>query len=275
MHEPFSEQALILIATTGIILVLIILVVAALLIQHKRTFAHRQQLADIQNRYEKTILETELKIQAETLKAISRNLHDNIGSNISTAMLLLYKDENMGQHEFEPNRKEAISMLDKIVDDLKNIARSLNPAYLTEIGLSEAIRLRVQQLQKTKKYSIDFDLNDSPATLDTEKQLILFYIFQEAVNNISTHAKATGMRIHLQYGADTLVMEIHDNGRGIAQNNKHNNSKGSGLLSMKRHAEMIGATLVIESAAEQGTGITVTVPQPYQPTDTSKNNSPL
>ncbi len=272
MHEPFSEQALILIASTGIILVLIILVVAALLIQHKRKFKHRQQLADIKNRYEKTLLETELKIQGETLKAVSRNLHDNIGSNISTAMLLLYKDENMGQQEFEPNRQEAISMLDKIVDDLKNIARSLNPAYLTEIGLTEAIRQRVQQLEKTKKYAIDFVLNETPATLDTEKQLILFYIFQEAVNNISTHAKATGMGIRLHYDPDTLVMQIKDNGRGIGQNKEHNHNKGSGLMSMKRHAEMIGATLVIESTVQQGTGITVTLPQPYQPTDTSKNN---
>jgi len=266
MHETFSEQELILIASTAIILVLIILVVAALLIQHKRKFTHRQQLTDIKNRYEKTLLETELKIQGETLKAISRNLHDNIGSNISTAMLLLYKDEHMDQREFEPNRKEAISMLDKIVDDLKNIARSLNPAYLTEIGLSEAIRMRVQQLEKTKKYTIKFELNETPATLDTEKQLILFYIFQEAVNNISTHAKATGMSIRLQYAADRVTMQIKDNGRGIgaAQNMVSNNSRGSGLMNMKRHAEMIGATLVIESANEQGTGIMITVPQPYQ-----------
>ena len=266
MHEPFSEQELILFASTAIILVLIILVVAAVLIQHKRKFRHRQQLTDIKNQYEKTLLETELKIQGETLKAISRNLHDNIGSNISTAMLLLYKDDHMDQQEFEPNRKEAISMLDRIVDDLKNIARSLNPAYLTEIGLSEAIRLRVQQLEKTKKYAILFSLNEAPKTLDTEKQLILFYIFQEAINNISTHAKATSMSIGLQYEADRLTMQIKDNGKGIAhtQNKENNNSRGSGLMNMKRHAEMIQGKLVIESTDDHGTGIMITVPNPYR-----------
>lgn len=263
MHEPFSEQELILFASTAIILVLIVLVVAAVLIQHKRKFRHRQQLADIKNQYEKTLLETELKIQNETLKAISRNLHDNIGSNISTAMLLLYKDENMQQHEFEPNRREAISMLDRIVDDLKHIARSLNPAYLTEIGLSEAIRMRVQQLEKTKKYQIDCTLNEAPHPPDTEKQLILFYIFQEAINNISTHAKATTMRILLQYETDRVVLQIKDNGRGIADT-QTNSNRGSGLMNMKRHAAMIGAKLVIDSAGDSGTDIRITVPGPYK-----------
>ena len=265
MHESFSEQELILIASTAIILVLIILVVAALLIQHKRKFRHRQQLVEIQNQYEKTLLETELKIQGETLKAISRNLHDNIGSNISTAMLLLYKDEAMDQSEFEPNRKEAISMLDRIVDDLKNIARSLNPAYLTELGLGEAIRQRVQQLEKTRKYEIEFYLNEAPQALDTEKQLILFYIFQEAINNISTHARATSVVIRLHYDADRLTMDIQDNGKGITNtlNKETNNSRGSGLINMKHHAEMINAKLVIESTGSGGTGIMLTVPQPY------------
>ncbi|MEO5592497.1 MAG: ATP-binding protein [Chitinophagaceae bacterium] len=271
MHEPFSEQELILIASTAIILVLIILVVAALLIQHKRKFRHRQQLTEIKSHYEKTLLETELKIQGETLKAISRNLHDNIGSNISTAMLLLYKDETIDQAEFEPNRKEALIMLGKIVDDLKNIARSLNPAYLTEIGLSEAIRQRVQQLEKTKKYEIEFYLNEAPQALNTEKQLILFYIFQEAVNNIATHARATSMTIHLHYDVNRLTLNIKDNGKGITNtlNKKTNNNPGSGLMNMKHHAEMINAELIIESTADVGTGIMLTLPAPYSQNGTN------
>jgi len=149
MYAAITEQQLILIASTAIIILLIILFVAALLIQRKRKFMHSRQLSDLRNKYEMTILQTELKIQEETFKAISQNLHDNIGSNISTAMLLLYEDKTLSTSELNSNRQEAMAMLDRIVDDLKNIARSLNPAYLEEHGLKEAIQLRVQQLQKT------------------------------------------------------------------------------------------------------------------------------
>src|SRR5690242_11131501 len=136
------------------------------LIQNKRKYQHRQQLSDMQAYYEKTLFQTELKILEDTFSAISQNLHDNIGSNISTAILLLYKDENMSASEQEVNRKEALSILDKIVDDLKYLARSLNPDYLYKIGLSEAIQQRIEQLAKTKKYELKLSLNESPRQLD-------------------------------------------------------------------------------------------------------------
>ena len=265
MHEPFSEQELILFASTGIILVLIILVVAAVLIQHKRKFRHRQRLAEVKNQYEKTILETELKIKNDTLKAVSRNLHDNIGSNISTAMLLLYTDEQMAAAERETNRREALHMLDGIVDDLKHLARSLSPAYLSDIGLTEAIRQRIQQLEKTKKYQLNCHLQEAPSPLDPEKQLILYYIFQEAINNINTHAMANSIEVTLRYEKDELLLLVKDNGIGITTADAAHPARGSGLTSMSRQAAMIQASLQIDSHQQEGTSIRLRLPHPYIP----------
>jgi len=92
MQENSNEVILTLILSTALIVLLGIVIVFALLIQHKRRFLHKQQLAEIKSQYEKTILQTELKILEDTYKSISQNLHDNVGSNISTAMLLLYKE---------------------------------------------------------------------------------------------------------------------------------------------------------------------------------------
>lgn len=266
MHEAYNEAELILIISTAIILLLIIVVVAALFIQQKRKFRYRQQLSEIQGKYEKTLLETELKIQEQTFKAISQNLHDNIGSNISTAMLLLYKDATMTEPEIETNRKEAIIILDKIVDELKHIARSLNLDYLNEIGLNEAIRQRIQQLEKAKKHEITFSMNEAPQKLNLQKQVILFYIFQEAINNISTHANAKKIIVTLSYGQDGLSLHIKDDGTGIEGNDaiKKPTGKGSGLLNMKNHAAMIDAQLSIKSENKKGTEIILTVPNPYQ-----------
>jgi two-component system, NarL family, sensor kinase len=265
MHTISNEAQLILIASTTLILLLGTVVVAALLIQQKRKFRYRQQLADMQALYEKTLLQTELKIQEDTFKAISQNLHDNIGSNISTAMLLLYKDEAMTASETEINRKEAISILDNVVDDLKHIARSLNLDYLNEIGLGEAVRQRLQQLEKTKKYEIAFSLNGVPRGLDLKKQVILFYIFQEAVNNINSHAHAKKITVSINYQSDSLSLYIKDDGIGIAENQAATklNEKGSGLLNMKNHTGMIDGKLTIKSENGKGTAIILNVPHPY------------
>ena len=265
MHTNSEEVILILIISTALILLLVTVVVVALLIQNKRKYKHRQQLSEMQGHFEKTLLQTELKILEEAFSAISQNLHDNVGSNISTAMLLLYRDENMNASEQEENRKEALAMLDKIVDDLKNIARSLNPDYLFKIGLSEAIQQRIEQLTKTKKYELELLLNETPQQLDRKKQVILFYIFQEALNNINKHAQAKKISVRLQYETDNLLLQITDDGKGmgITQNKESDTIKGAGLMNMKNHAEMIGANLSIISDIGIGTEVKITVPNPY------------
>jgi two-component system, NarL family, sensor kinase len=264
MYESQGEVVLILITSTVLILLLATIVVVALLIQNKRKYKHRQQLSEIKIQHEKILLETKLKILEDTFKAISQNLHDNVGSNISTAMLLLYKDGHIDMTEQDQNRKEAINILDKVVDDLKNIAHSLNPDYLDEIGLSEAIKQRVDQLKKTRRYKIALKCNDAPQRLNRQKQLILFYVFQEAMNNINNHAAAKNVDVILDYDPSRLVMRINDDGKGMdVQQVTGRRSKGTGLLNMKSHAVMIEAALDIKSATGAGTQIVLSVPDPY------------
>lgn len=255
---------IILIASTALVLLLGTIVVT-LLIQKKRKYHYQRQLSNIKVHYEKTILQTRLKILEETFRAISENLHDNVGSNISTAMLLLYKDENFTELETEMNRKEALAILDKVVDDLKNIAHSLNPDYLDVIGLNEAVKQRVEQLERTKKYKIDLQLNIAPFRLNKQKQLVLFYIFQEAINNINSHAEADKIEVALQYEKNQIEFCIKDNGKGmdLQYNEIEKKVKGAGLMNMKNHAEMIDAKLEISSKEGEGTRITVFVPDPY------------
>jgi len=265
MHENQNEVILIIIISTALILLLGSIVVAGLLIQQKRKHRHQQQLLEINNRYEKSLLESQLKIQEEIFQAISQNLHDNIGSNISTIMLLLYKDEQMQPEELESNRKEALAMLSRTVDDLKDIARSLNAGYLEDIGLSEAIRHRIEQLKRSKKFEIDLHINDISKRLDRQKQLMLLYIFQEAITNITNHAQAKKFRVSLNYETEKLIMRVKDYGTGMANTEpEKNDHKGSGLINMKNHAVMIGGVLDILSERDSGTEIIVTVPNPYQ-----------
>lgn len=264
MYESQNEVVLIIIISTALILILGIIVVTGLFIQQKRNHRHQQQLLEINSRYEKSLLESRLKIQEETFRAISENLHDNVGSNISTAMLLLYKDQHTGSEEEETNRKDALSMLGVIVDDLKDISRSLNSGYLEEIGLNEAVRHRMALLERLKKYEIELYLDDMPRRLDRQKQLFLFYIFQEAINNINKHARAKKISVNLNYDIDKMIMQIRDDGAGLASV-QHGElyEKGSGLINMKNHAGIMGAVLDIQSEKDRGTGIIVTIPDPY------------
>lgn len=264
MHETYNEVVLILIISTAIILLLGGILLTGLLIQQKRKHRHQHQLLEMNNQYEKSLLESRLKIQEETSRAISENLHDHIGSDISTAMLLLYKDEQVNKEEEDANRKEALSMLSVIVDDLKDISRSLNSGYLEEIGLNEAVRHRMALLERSKKYEIELWLDDMPSRLNRQKQLFVFYIFQEAINNINKHAQAKKIVVKLVYDNDKMIMQIKDDGAGIAHvQHGEMYEKGSGLINMKNHAGIMGAVLDIQSEKDRGTSIMITIPDPY------------
>ncbi|HET9278976.1 MAG TPA: ATP-binding protein [Flavitalea sp.] len=265
MDETQKEVVLIIVISTALILLLCGIVVTGLLIQQKRKLRHQKQLLEMNNIYEKSLLESQLRIQEETFQAISQNLHDNIGSNISTAMLLLYKDEQSSDQEMEDNRREALGMLDRIVDDLRNLARSLNAGFLDDIGLNEAIRSRVQQLERSKKFSIKLSIDEIPQQIDRHKQVMLFYIFQESINNITKHSHAKVITIDLRYEKEKMIMQIKDDGEGMAHVEPRNiNHKGSGLINIKNHATLMGATLEIHSERGNGTEIIVTLPDPYQ-----------
>jgi signal transduction histidine kinase len=90
---------------------------------------------------------------------------------------------------------------------------------------------------------------------------MLFYIFQEAVNNINTHARAKRISVRLQYEEANLLLQIRDDGIGMETGS--NSIKGAGLINMKNHAEMIGANLSIITDMGKGTEVTITVPHAY------------
>src|SRR5690242_20981737 len=89
MPDKFSEVVLILVGSTFIILVLVVLVITVLFINQKRKFRHRLELSDLRNEYDRELLQAQLEIQSQTFETISRELHDNVGTLLSIAMVHL------------------------------------------------------------------------------------------------------------------------------------------------------------------------------------------
>jgi signal transduction histidine kinase len=108
-------------------------------------------------------------------------------------------------------------------------------------------------------------IKESPKKLNRQKQVILFSIFQEVLNNIQKHANARKIVVRLNYEENMLLMQIKDDGQGFDKiaAGKKVSDKGSGLMNMKHHSEIIGATFNIESQINKGTEINIIVPEPY------------
>lgn len=261
------EKEIMLITFIGVVVLIFVLFgfISVILSMHRRKqHAFLQQLEDIKNKFEREALKSQLEVQEQTLKHISRDLHDNIGHYITLAKLHLNSIEvklgNEGGHAIA----YAIDLLTKSLDDMRDLSRSLSLELIHTAGLPMAMEKQVEQLRMASHYDIHFQVNGDYHFLDEEKEIILFRILQEAINNIIRHAKAKTIDIALTCSPNSVVLLVKDDGKGFhierltgaANTDKHT----GGLRNMRARAALINADFEIESEVGSGTQLRVSVP---------------
>lgn len=213
--------------------------------------------------YQKTLLQSQLEIQEQTLKNISQEIHDNIGQALSLAKLnmntmLPVSDDRLYQKII--NSKELIS---KAISDLRDLSRSLDTDYVKEMGLQRAIEYELEIMQKTETIETNIQVEGTVVRLDKQKELILFRIIQETFHNIIKHAEAKLLLVDVLYEQDQLTLKIVDDGKGMDINPAMRESEqktGLGLRNMKNRAKLIGADFLIDSTPRKGTKVQIVLP---------------
>lgn len=249
---------------TSILFVTILLFVVAtgiiflVLIYQKKQLQYIGEKEQMKARYEKEILESRLEIQEQTMKNISQEVHDNIGQILSVVKLNL----NLMNCE-EPLLKEKIKdtneLVGKVIQDLRNLSKSLDRDTITERGLVKAIECEFDILKKTGAYITTLTIEGNPYALPDQIELILFRIFQEVINNIIKHAQASLVDVSVGFYPDKFALYIHDDGQGFDTINFDSNG-GSGIKNIKSRSRLIGAHCSINSEFNNGTSIQIQLP---------------
>lgn len=257
MQEKLSEVVLVLVGSTLVILILTTLIVVSLFIQKKRKFRHRQELTHLTNLYEKEVLRTQLETQSQTFESISRELHDNVGTLISIGLVHLSTLTGEVHLPGKQKLEEVQQLLNEAMDILRDIARSINPATISSIGLEKAIYNELEKIQKTNLFTIQYHAEGEEFPIEPQKQIILFRITQEALNNIIKHSHASKIMVNLVFSHPVLTLWIRDNGKGFNYHpdNDTTFSKESGIKNMLTRSKLIGANLQIESSIGKGTSV--------------------
>jgi signal transduction histidine kinase len=262
MSSGEKELVYIILLSSIIILGFIILVILILEQIKKRAIKSDLDLKAVRVNHEKELLKTKLEIQEETLKKISREIHDNIslGLTLSKLQITNYLEK---QTDINQLLNTSIDLIGKSLVDLNDISKSLDANQLLSHGLINALESEISVLKRSGIYSIELDIIGEPFYLEAETDLILLRIFQEAFNNIIKHAKANYITVDLIYEPEFVQMKIVDNGKGFDLDQvKHNKElrKMSGLNNFYTRAAVIGAKVSIISAENIGTTIIIDTP---------------
>jgi two-component system, NarL family, sensor kinase len=262
MRKTSDDIIIFLLVTTAIILVMAGFVITVVLLYRKKQISHQKNIDYIKAEYEKAILNTQLEIQEQTFKNISKEIHDNIGMSLTLAKLNLntLKPDEIRSSSVQVN--SSIDLISKAITDLTDISKSMNADFIAEYGLINALEQEINKLKIIGLYHITFEVSGETTFMNSPKELIIFRIVQEALNNILKHAQAKRIILKLDYQPDHLDLDINDNGIGFMINSNANltdKKNGSGLINMKNRALMLGGSWKIDSS-DEGTIIKLTVP---------------
>jgi signal transduction histidine kinase len=208
-----------------------------------------------------------ITVDEDARKKLARDLHDGPTQSIAAIAMRL----NFARRLLEREPARASEELRKIEElarrttkEIREMLFTLRPLALETQGLLVALQQYFEKLRDT--YDLNVILEAGPAVeeaLDRNRQGVLFYIIEEAVNNARKHAQAKHIWTRLRIEGKTFVVEIEDDGVGfdLAAVDASYDQRGSlGMVNMRERAELINAALRIHSAPGAGTKITVLVP---------------
>jgi len=232
-------------------------------------------------RAEQTLREREMlgrivDAQEDERRRIARDLHDQLGQQLTALRLKL--EGLKSKFQLEPAIIKAIDesqrYAQKIDNDLSFLTWELRPTELDNLGLRNALGKYV--VEWSKNYNIPAEFHTSrlrKTRLVPEIEINLYRIAQEALTNVLKHAKAVGkVGVMLEIGKNDVVLVVEDDGVGFDPKPKARTSKkgkGLGLIGMLERAALLGGTVEIES--KPGKGTTVIARVPVRSVETKRN----
>jgi PAS domain S-box-containing protein len=210
---------------------------------------------------DKQNLQKLIQAQEDERKRIARDLHDELGQQLTSLRLKLDSAKNLCRDEEICGKIEEIQKVAESIDKgVDFLTWELSPSILDDLGLAAAIENYVRQWSlQTGVQAELISTNLKKTRLAPEAETNLYRIVQEALNNVYKHAKAKTVDVVLDKREDLINLIIGDNGTGFNPKSKKKRSKGLGLTGMRERATLLGGTLEIESAAGQGTTIYVRI----------------
>jgi len=259
-----NNEIIKLILITSIIFILApISIIIYIFVYNRRKKKHIEEKALMKLTFDAELTKTQLEVQEQTMQTIGADLHDNIGQLLSLTSLTLNSIELDNQSKAKQKIDAAIDLTLRSIKEMRLLGKLLQGDQLIVLGLSEAIRHEISWMERSGRYEISYsEEGEIPAVNNPDKDLILFRILQEILNNIIKHASATQISIKLEYLNEQLKFEINDNGVGFNADDLSSAQTGMGLQNIRKRAGIIGGEVEIKSNPGEGTCITIFIPYP-------------
>ena len=206
-------------------------------------------------------------VREEERTRIALEVHDVLGGALTGVKLDVAWVHKRITESIESARYAAVlarlesarGLLDSTIQSVRDIATTLRPGVLDELGLEAAVEWQAQEFQQRTGIACDTTIKPRNMALSPEQSTALFRILQEVLTNVARHAHATNVDIRLEQSGEQVILQVGDNGKGISSV-EQSGPKSFGLLGMRLRAQQQGGTFDIQGMAGTGTTVTVNIP---------------
>jgi two-component system sensor histidine kinase UhpB len=188
-----------------------------------------------------------LHAQEAERRRIASGLHDEVGQVLTGVLLRLDDDET----------KQAVR---QALVEVRRIAQELRPEMLEQLGLVSALTELSRTFAESSGVQVERRFATDLPPLSDDAELAVYRVAQESLTNIARHADASRVEIGLQPGAESVVLRVVDDGRGIPVPDAFALNGHGGLRGMRERALLVGGALAIKRGNKGGVEVRLEVP---------------
>jgi len=243
--EGINVLLLIVLGTLGMLTLASFIIVFVVFYQ-KRSLEHINKLKDSENLYQKKLLEATVEVTEREREKIAANVHDDVGLSLN---LLKLNGSKIKKHKDNAEKVEEFVdansvLIEETYQLIRSIANDLVPSTLSKLGFLKEISILCRRISKSSNININLISDEKDLQLDKKKEIHLYRLCKEILNNIIKHANSNHIEVSVVRINNKLLIDILHNGQGIDNNQIKdliNQNKGIGLKSIFSRAQLTGS----------------------------------
>jgi signal transduction histidine kinase len=236
-------------------LLLAVALILFIIFHQRKVMRYQQRIQNMEAEHQKMLLRASIKLQEEERSRLAADLHDDAGPLLATARLYLNENLiNLDKSAQMQSIYNAKQIIDESINLIRNISHSLMPPTLKNFGLESAVNDFFQKISNSGSINVSSRFHDYKIRLKAEKELILFRILQELVNNILKYSNSSFIHLTQHDASEKIIIRLHHDGKGLTQDEFLRFTKfkdGLGLKNIQSRLRVIHSDILYEKDASQ------------------------
>ncbi len=257
-----NSQIIQLIFTAVMLLMLMAIVLIGFFYFSRRKIIKSQlEKANLEVSYQKELLQATIITQEEERARIAQDLHDAISSKLNVVSLQanLLTESDISSSDANKFGAGILKITNSVLESSRKIAHDLLPPTLQKFGLQAAIEELIEELDETKRFSINSQVKVPNGVLSPDDSLHVFRVIQELFNNAIKHSESTVLTIKCFVQDKILFLHYKDNGKGFAPSDE-TMKQGMGMSGIDNRVQILKGKLKIASQPQEGVEIKIKIP---------------